>query len=91
LKSDVPTFSFDNTNFGYEYFSKIKQLLSDLDLIDYWIDNTKYSKVEEDRILAQIENTIKNYDAVQEKIDRNMKIESQKADSFFEFLGKELR
>jgi len=91
LKSDVPTFSFDNTNFGYEYFSKIKQLLTDLDLLDYWIDNTRYSKEEEDRILAQIEYTIKNHDAIKDKIDKNMKIESQKADSFFEHLAKVIK
>ena len=88
LKSDVPTFSFDATNFDYEYLSKIKQLLTDLDLKDYYIDNTKYSKEEEDRILHQIEYTIKNHDSIREKIDKNMKIESQKANSFFEHLGK---
>lgn len=88
LKSDVPTFSFDNTNFGYEYFSKIKQLLTDLELLDYWIDNTRYSKEEEDRILGQIEYTIKNHDAIREKIDSNMAVERKKADSFFEHLEK---
>lgn len=88
LKSDVPTFSFDNTNFGYDYLSKIKQLLTDLDLLDYWIDNTRYSKEEEDRILGQIEYTVQNHDAIKEKINNNMKIESQKADSFFEHLAK---
>jgi len=88
LKSDVPTFSFDNTNFGYEYISKIKQLLTDLNLLEYWIDNTQYSKEEEERILSQVEYTVNNHDTIKENIDKNMKIESRKADSFFEHLSK---
>jgi hypothetical protein len=87
LKSDVPTFALDSTNFKYEYLSKIRQLLTDLDLLDYWIDNTRYSKEEEDRILGQIEYTIKNHEAISEKINKNMEQESHKADSFFEHLA----
>lgn len=88
LKSDVPTFSFDSTSFSYEYLSKIKQLLTDMDFLDYWIDNTVYSKEEEERILSQIEYTINNYENIQNKISLNMKKESQKADSFFNHLSK---
>ncbi|WP_392447289.1 polysaccharide pyruvyl transferase family protein [Capnocytophaga canis] len=88
LKSNVPTFSFDNTNFDYEYLSKIRQLLIDLDLLDYWVDNTQYSREEQDRVFAQIEYTIKNYETIKEKIDKNMEMESRKADSFFEYLSK---
>lgn len=88
LKSDVPTFSLDAGSHGHKYLSKIEQLLTDLDLSDYWIDNTQYTKEEENRILAQVDYTIKNYENIQQKISDKMNEESKRANSFFDHLSK---
>ncbi len=87
LKSDVPTFSFDTVRSKAGSLSKINQILTDLDLSDYWIDRKPYSKEEEDRILSQVEYTVKNHDFIRDKIDKNMHIERKRSESFFEHLG----
>lgn len=87
LKSNVPTFSFDSTELNYNYMSKIKQLLTDMDLLDFWIDNTNYSKEQEDRILSQVEYAIKNQEVIRSLIETNMEKEQKKSDSFFDHLS----
>ena len=86
LKSNVPTFSFDSTKFSYEYLSKIRQVLTDMNLSEFWFDNNNKSKEQEDLVLSQVEYAVKNNDAIRQKIEQNMTKEQQKSESFFECL-----
>lgn len=83
LKGDVPTISFDVTNFKYEYISKIKQILTDIDMPDFWFNNNIYSKEQEDKIISQIDFMIENNDLLRQKIHKNLLIEKKKSESFF--------
>jgi hypothetical protein len=72
LKSNVPTFSFDGTKFPYPYFSKINQLLNDMDLSEFYFDNNNYSMEQENKVVSTLEYTIKNNDVIRRKIETNM-------------------
>ena len=86
LKSGVPTFSFDGTDMGKSYVSKIKQVLTDLDLSDYLFNNTEQSLELRSKLLEVLDYTIDNRDAISKKIDNMMEVEKEKANSFFNVL-----
>ena len=82
LRSGVPTISFDTTRLGDNYMSKIKQLLTDLDLSDYRF-TLGFSPAQEKRFVELIDYTINQRDEVSAKIDSKMDLEKQKSLSFF--------
>ncbi|MDD2798978.1 MAG: polysaccharide pyruvyl transferase family protein [Bacteroidales bacterium] len=90
LKGGVPTFSFDNTNFKYDYVGKIKQVLNDLNLSDFCFEYNRMSKQDEERLFSQIDFAVKNRDQISQTIDENMEVERQKSNSFFKALEAQL-
>lgn len=83
LKSNVPTISFDNTGTKKGYKSKIKQLMTDLDLSQYWFDNTIKSEVQTQNVIKQVDYLIDNREAVSKQIEMAMAEERKKSVSFF--------
>lgn len=90
LRSIVPSIAFDNTNFGYEYTSKIKQFMQDLDLLDFYFHYPSMDEKELNRLFEQIEIIQQDTDAVKHKISINLAKEKLKANSFYEELEKYL-
>ncbi len=87
LKGNVPTLSFDETKFSYNYISKIKQVLTDLNLSEYWFDNNVHTKEQKDIVLDRIDYILNNHDQITEHIANNMIIEKEKSNSFFSKLS----
>lgn len=87
LVSHVPTLSFDKTSFDYPYISKIKQLLLDMNLFEFWFDNNIRSKAQEDLFLSKVEYAVKNNELLRKKIEENIEKEKLKSNSFFEHLS----
>lgn len=80
LKSKVPTISFDVTKMSYEYISKIQQLLCDLNLGQFRLDNNGCTK---DQVISLLHNLIENHDEIQMAISQNLEKEKRKSESFF--------
>jgi hypothetical protein len=91
LRNNVPTIAFDNTNFSYEYVSKIKQFMMDLDLMEFYFSYPNMNESEKDRLFTQIDKIKNDSDSIKHKIITNIEKEKLKADSFFEFLEKQLK
>ncbi|MGV9003540.1 polysaccharide pyruvyl transferase family protein [Flavobacterium sp.] len=90
LRSLVPSIAFDNTNFSYEYTSKIKQFMKDLDLMDFYFHYASMNDKDVTRLYEQIEIIKQDPEAIKHKIAKNIEIEKLKANSFFEQLEKYL-
>jgi hypothetical protein len=88
LRNNVPTIAFDNTNFPYKYIGKIKQFMTDLDLLEFYFHYPSMDKTDEDRLFDQIENIKVNSESIKHKITLSIEKERSKADSFFEQLSK---
>ncbi len=85
LKSNVPTLSFDVTNMQHEYVSKIRQVLTDMELSDFWINNNHATKK---TVLDKIRTILEKHDIISNLIAQNMEKEKKKADSFFTTLDR---
>ena len=88
LINNIPTLAFDTTNFPYEYKGKIKQVMEDLDLNDYYFEYHKMNKNDEMRLLSQIDFTLRNHKEIREKISFNLIKEKERAESFFKSLSE---
>lgn len=86
LKGNVPTISFDNTSFNYEYMSKIRQILTDIGMGDCWYVNKTYSVETEKKILSLVDSLVDNHELVCQNINEKMFLERKKSESFFEKL-----
>ena len=85
LKSDVPTLAFDVTDINYEYVSKIRQILTDLDLSEYWISLLNCTRHE---VICKLHELIDRHDEISQCINMRMKTEKGKSESFFQALDK---
>ena len=88
LKSGVPTVSFDVTRMNYEYKSKIKQLMSDMHLEQFWINNKDCSM---NQIWTAIKYILENREEVERLINASMEEEKKKSVSFFRALDGIIR
>lgn len=83
LKSGVPTISFDRTNLSTAYVSKIKQLLTDLDLRNCWFSNNEVNADQEERVMACVQSLIDNHSEISSHITKAIQEEGKKSESFF--------
>lgn len=88
LRSDVPTLSFDTTCIDYDYMSKIRQILTDLNLDHFWFDRRNCKKEEVVNAVHQLEE---NHDRIQSLIAEGMENERKKSVSFFSALDGIMR
>lgn len=88
LKSSVPTISFDVTSMGYEYTSKIMQLLKDFGLERFCVDNKSCTF---DQVKSLLQDIISNQSNLRNDIKVSMAKEKSKADSFFAKLDSLLK
>lgn len=88
IVNHVPTFSIDDTNFDYPYVGKNEQVMSDLGLLDYFFHTHKLknNKNELDRIISQIDYTLKNIEIEKHRIIKGVDSEREKSESFFNAL-----
>lgn len=86
LKSNVPTITFDTSSLKGNYKSKINQIMGDVDLSEFY--NCYIDGVRKENILEQIDNVLSNHDYISETIQKNMRREAQKAESFFAKMDK---
>lgn len=86
LKSGVPTFSFDVTRMGEKYVSKLKYVLADMTLSDYYFDININTSEEKKRFIELLHNTIEQRDLISAKINQYMEMEKKKSQSFFDKL-----
>lgn len=85
LKSSVPTISFDVTNMNYEYVSKIRQVLTDMHLEKFWLNNKNCSF---DDVMNKIHYILENHEDIQQCINVGLEIEKQKSITFFDKLDQ---
>ena len=85
LKSCIPTISFDVTNMGEHYISKIRQILRDLDLSCFWINNTNSTKEE---VKDRLQFILEHHDSLRTQIQAEMEKEKKQSESFFNKLNE---
>lgn len=88
LKSNVPTVTFDTTQIGSGYTTKIQQLLMDLSLSDFF--NSYQKGIIKEQIMEEVEQILDRHEEISALIEESMSEESKKATSFFERLDKAL-
>ncbi len=88
LKSNVPTVTFDTTQIGSGYITKIEQLLMDFSLSDYF--NSYQKGIIKEQIMEEVEKIMNRHEELSALIEESMSEEAQKATSFFERLDKAL-
>ena len=86
LKSNVPTLSFDTTQIGGGYVTKIQQLLEDFSLSDFF--NSYQKGIIKEQIMDQVEMVLNKHEEISALIEQSMYEEAKKANSFFERLDK---
>ena len=86
LKSNVPTLSFDTTQIGDGYVTKIQQLLVDFSLSDFF--NSYQKGIIKEQIMDQVEMVLNKHEEISALIEQSMHEEAKKANSFFERLDK---
>lgn len=87
LRNNVPTLSFDKTNFPYPYVGKNEQVMRDLKLDDYlFFQKTINDQNEKDRVFEQIDFALKNLDTERKRIETYANIERERSESFFNAL-----
>ncbi len=89
LKSAVPTITFDTCSVKGDYTSKVQQVMSDMDLSNYY--NSYRNGIKADDILNQVDSILRHHAKLEERIDNNMRTEAKKAKSFFEALDKSVK
>lgn len=88
-KSNVPTITFDTTELGGDYKSKIQQVTDDFGMSRFY--NSYNKGLTEDIILKEVEYIVNNHDEISSQIEMNMSREAKKSLSFFEHLDKSIQ
>jgi hypothetical protein len=88
IRNAVPTFGIDKTNFPYPYVGKYEQVMTDLDLRDYFFHYRKLSNLKDEkvRLFEQIDFALANLDSERDRLMLAAEEEKLKAESFFQAL-----